>query len=629
MIKINSLIFSLIKLLFLLYSFSCFAQVSQLKIDMKKHEQIEQKKYLIRDTLSNIETPALQPRKLLPNSEAFHNKYKLLQTYIPQEKDTVKYININFNIFQDYNGKNNFAPYKNKADSVRLMNMFLWVNEIFAKQPFCEQSGAFNSDPPIGVEVNDLKHKYIQFKLKGIYVYKDAFPDENLWKSNDPRLLLSRISETDSTRLDALNICFTEKYFMGSVRHIEVINGGQGYAHPIVLITGGSGEGARAQTKLKDGQLEHLTGGRGDGAKAMAIVKDGKIERIDLLEAGNNYKTIPRVVIKGGNGKGATAEAEINEETGKIVRINVTDPGRGYDYTLIDITNGAQSSAKAYVEDIKRGRINKVSVYFPGLWYHDDPDVEVVSSNSKARGASLKAHVKGATGFTRTPHFTDADLYIIEKSIWNNGNAEGDYASATNIAHELGHVLDLYHTYQGGNETNNVNQYDYLVDVFGKEFLGFHLVDWGKDPCESTTDRITNNLMGGNQISQYTSPMQIGKMHRALHLYNVKKYTDCQCDLNKTWQVETNELWDFDFKLYSPIVIKKGQKLTLNATLEMPDMCDIVIEEGAELKLDTFGVIKGGCNQKWRGKIIVKNGGILTYESIEKASLTKDMIIFE
>ena len=112
--------------------------------------------------------------------------------------------------------------------------------------------------------------------------------------------------------------------------------------------------------------------------------------------------------------------------------------------------------------------------------------------------------------------------------------------------------------------------------------------------------------MGGNQISQYTSPMQIGKMHRALHIYNVKKYVDCTCDLKRTWVIDENEVWDFNIKMYKPIVVKSGASLTISCVLEMPDGCDIIVESGAILIIEETGILRGACNKAWNGKLIVK-----------------------
>ncbi|OPZ98086.1 MAG: hypothetical protein BWY70_01321 [Bacteroidetes bacterium ADurb.Bin408] len=245
--------------------------------------------------------------------------------------------------------------------------------------------------------------------------------------------------------------------------------------------------------------------------------------------------------------------------------------------------------------------------------YTDDPVVNV-KTDSKGAGAVLEPFLRGATGFTLTPSFADADFYIVEKTLWNDGHPAGDYAAATNIAHELGHVLDLLHTYSGGSETSKADSPDYMWDLFGKTFTGYDIVNWGKNPCESAIDKVTNNLMGGNQTSQYTSPLQTGKMHRALHIYNVKKYTDCLCDTKKKWIIGKDEVWDFPFKSYNPIIIGNGQKLTVACTLEMPDGCDIIVENGGTLVIAQTGIITGGCDKAWSGSLVIRKGAQFSVE---------------
>jgi len=535
------------------------------------------------DTVNLVEKP--RTNCLNPSSETYKNKYRLISTYIPEADDTVLFVNVNFNIFQDFKGKNNFSPFTNPQDPLRLLRMLSWINEIYAKQPFCSESQSYNSDPPVGVTVKDLNKKFIQFKLNGIYEYKDRTPDEGFWKSNDSRLLLKRISETDSNRLEQLNICFTEKFFLGSVRDIIIEKTGKNYAHPEVII--------KSQN--------------GSGAKAFANVTDGFIKSVDIVAQGSNYDENTKVIIKGGGGTGAKVMASINKKTGGIERINVIEGGSNYNYTKVDIRGGGGAGALAYIDEIKKGKLKSIYLAQRGSSYIDDPEI-IISTDSKGSGAELAALVRGATGFTLTPSFQDADLFIVEKSLYNNGNSDGDYAAATNIAHELGHVLDLLHTYSGANEANNPKNIDYLEDLFGAQFNGFHALNWGKDPCINTYDNITNNLMGGNQTSQYTSPMQIGKMHRALHIYNVNKYTECNCDVKKPWIISGNETWDFNVKMYKPVIVKANAVLTVSCKLEMPDGCDIVIENGARLIIEQSGTITGGCNKAWNGKLLIKKG---------------------
>ncbi|MDD3877164.1 MAG: hypothetical protein PHT69_11115 [Bacteroidales bacterium] len=572
--------------LFIIFSTFIFSQIPSHRLD-KGNIRVQSFESRNRNHLDTVvpATDNLAPRqRQLPQSS--DSRFNLISNYIPEHDDAIKIININFNIFQDYWGNNNFSPLINSYDSIRLMNMLNWVNQIYATQPICEGSNIYNSDPPQGVEVRDLDHKYIQFKLNNIYVYKDISENEGLWKSNNVGLMLQRIASEDSTRLNQLNIFFTEKYYMGSVRRINIINGGHHYAHPAIEIKGGGGH----------------------GAQAFANVADGNIKSITVVDGGTGFRTPPAIKITGGEGSGALAQAFINEETGRLLRIEVINPGTGYKHTNIIFRGGDGTGAEAYVQEIRRGKINSIVVTQRGNWYCEEPQVQVLT-DSHGSGAELSAVVQGATGFTTTPQLRDADMYIVQKSLWNNGNTEGDYASATNIAHELGHVLGLLHIYNQVSETRDTSQKDYLYDVFGLPFSAYHIINWGLNPCASANDLVTNNLMGGNQVSQYTSPLQIGKMHRALHTYNVKKYASCTCDTSSFWIIDQDEVWNFDIKFYKGIKVVNSSTLTINGHIEMPDACSIIVENGSQLIIGETGLITGGCHKLWNGYLQIRNEG--------------------
>jgi hypothetical protein len=91
------------------------------------------------------------------------------------------------------------------------------------------------------------------------------------------------------------------------------------------------------------------------------------------------------------------------------------------------------------------------------------------------------------------------------------------WGASRTLTHELGHNLDLRHTYPpaDGAETCNQSSQEYLSDFFDSSHGGgtdcLHDGDWGCD-IQDTTNTCTNNIMGGvNQGSYYFSPLQIGK----------------------------------------------------------------------------------------------------------------------
>lgn len=115
-----------------------------------------------------------------------------------------------------------------------------------------------------------------------------------------------------------------------------------------------------------------------------------------------------------------------------------------------------------------------------------------------------------------------------------------DWARANNLAHELGHVLNLMHTYLGGGASAVCTPGpDFLDDVFGTTPNTCpHVCNWPINAYLQETPGpnsvITNNLMGGNKNNFGISEFQTAMMHQALEQMSVKRYlatgcNDCVC----------------------------------------------------------------------------------------------------
>jgi hypothetical protein len=113
-----------------------------------------------------------------------------------------------------------------------------------------------------------------------------------------------------------------------------------------------------------------------------------------------------------------------------------------------------------------------------------------------------------------------------------------DWAGANTLAHELGHVLDLMHTYPAppwNAPANCTINSDFLSDVFGTNPSTCpHVCDWAVDAFVQETPGpnavVTNNLMGGNKYNFWISGLQAAMMHRALKEKSVQRYAATGCD---------------------------------------------------------------------------------------------------
>lgn len=175
------------------------------------------------------------------------------------------------------------------------------------------------------------------------------------------------------------------------------------------------------------------------------------------------------------------------------------------------------------------------------------------------------------------------------------------YASAQTLAHELGHTLDLMHLYEGSccHETCDSSSPEYLDDVFGREGKKNCWQDggWHCNPTD-TSNTCSNNMMSGVAVTgYYFSPKQIGKMHRALSIKTAKRYVKDTAPASDPVVITADETWDFEIRLYSNIVIKRGASLILTSNLYLPGRSRIIVERGGQLKIEDGSIISSNPSE--------------------------------
>jgi hypothetical protein len=154
---------------------------------------------------------------------------------------------------------------------------------------------------------------------------------------------------------------------------------------------------------------------------------------------------------------------------------------------------------------------------------------------------------------------------------WNSGF----WYFYDHLPHELGHRLGLWHIYQ--NEVTNQNSPEFLNDVF---------------KCPGATPITGGNNLMGNAFTEAISPKQMGRMHRALttdlnfeNLGNATRHFAYGFS-PIPHEITSNETWDFTYKSYNNIVVKRGATLTLKCRLEMVKEASIIVEQGGTLIVD-------------------------------------------
>ncbi len=214
----------------------------------------------------------------------------------------------------------------------------------------------------------------------------------------------------------------------------------------------------------------------------------------------------------------------------------------------------------------------------------------------------------GASGFTSS--LPSHSNYALEQGIvtfhkYNGGNTVGYYATAMHLAHEMGHVFGLLHTYYASccPETCDETNRDYLDDALGIDGINtgcWHEAGWTCDPY-AAGNTCTNNMMGGANISGYFSPKQIGRMLRCLSISSTRRYVKDGIYYNYPLQITSNENWDFNTRMYTDIIVESGAVLTITCKVLMPDYSKIIIKPGGKLIVDG-GTITNSCTQHmWQG----------------------------
>jgi hypothetical protein len=313
----------------------------------------------------------------------------------------------------------------------------------------------------------------------------------------------------------------------------------------------------------------------------------------------------------------------------RVGSVNVINGGSGY-VSVPTVTiappndGGTQATAVATIN--LNGSITGISMTNRGSGYFNSPTITISGGGGSGAIATSNLYIESGNAL-----YPVDDFNIISDIFMFNAHNGSDYPTATTLAHEMGHILDLSHTYDSGAPCSNTE--NYLEDVFGSfpPSVCPHSCSPSWDapfnyPC-------TNNMMSGHRDAEYFSPLQIGKMHRALSLLNVRKYIK-GCDYpHNPIEISSNQTWDFPMWVFTDIIVKSGKTLNIKCEIGMGENRKIIVEPNAHLIVDGGVITKfSNCNSRWRGiyvsgnstasqtlspalfgKLTVKNGAIIEH----------------
>ncbi|HTN17653.1 MAG TPA: hypothetical protein VL092_08235, partial [Chitinophagaceae bacterium] len=309
---------------------------------------------------------------------------------------------------------------------------------------------------------------------------------------------------------------------------------------------------------------------------------------------------------------------------------------------------------------LNSSRNTKIRIEFNQVYYYNNTEVmnkpygHPYNSASTSYGAIQKLHLAahpeaakfincyliknvypGAGGEAVTLN----DTLSVFSSAWDNPTDDYRWINMSDymyfnqhLPHELGHHFNLRHTYNyNESPTSGI---DALPDVFIPPFTTEQSCPAGGDPEGSATDMCTNNIMSGHGKSWFISPLQTGRVHRTLRTGITRHFAYGTSATPHT--ITADETWDFTYKSYNSIVIKKGATLTLTCRLEMSKGAKIIIEPGATLVVDggyiTAARSAGPDHEGWwpgievwgndslsqtgagkQGKLVTKNGAVIEH----------------
>jgi hypothetical protein len=157
--------------------------------------------------------------------------------------------------------------------------------------------------------------------------------------------------------------------------------------------------------------------GNGSGATAVARL-NAPVQSI-AVTSGSGYTSAPAVSFSGGNPTTpATAVAYIDANTGRVIRVNVTNGGSGYtSVPTVSFSGGGGSGATA-IADVVNGQVIQVRVT-SGSGYTSAPSVTITPADGLGSGATATATVDPVTqwvtgvavtasgsGYTQSPNVT-------------------------------------------------------------------------------------------------------------------------------------------------------------------------------------------------------------------------------
>lgn len=281
---------------------------------------------------------------------------------------------------------------------------------------------------------------------------------------------------------------------------------------------------------------------------------------------------------------------------------------------LADFLGDSRIRFKLYTEESNANDLHD------GIWYWETtPSVSTLPYGDKVlhllvkdRNTSWSGMACALAAFCNTIELSDWYDLIITNGTDFSGNSYGTaILMAKTLIHEVGHLTGLCHSFNSGNQCND-------IDVAAECFTGSSGGDCGNSSGSCANyDSGSHNIMGHNKYATALSPCQWSIYYSRLLVgapqtgERAKYVKNLGCESGVmppiTIQSGTDIYWETQRVIGGPVIIKSNATLTISCAHFFTSGAYINVERGGKLKIIN-GAIFAACGEpSWKGIFVEGN----------------------